>query len=185
MPLKTLVKIGGVTNLSDARYCAGMGVDMLGIRVIQGQASYLAPQQFQEIRGWISGPLIVAEIYGITRREDLTFILENYKPDMFELGLTELEILSTLPLPYILNLGENDPINHLTLQPDFILSRTLLNNGNSVPLILEVESLAQVNDALNNPRVKGLAMNGSPEMRPGLKDYNILAEILEQLEVDS
>jgi len=185
MPLKTLVKIGGVTNLSDARYCAGMGVDMLGIRVIQGQASYLAPQQFQEIRGWISGPLIVAELYGITQREDLSSILENYKPDMLEMGLAELEIMSTLPLPYILNLGENDNVDHLTIQPDFILCRTLTNNLGSVPLILAVESQAQVNDALTNPRVKGVAMNGSPEVRPGLKDYNILAEILEQLEVDS
>ena len=185
MPLKTLVKIGGVTNLSDARYCAGMGVDMLGIRVIPGQVSYLAPQQFQEIRGWISGPLIVAELYGITQREELTSILENYKPDMLEVGLSELEILSTLPLPYILNLGDDDHVNHISIQPDFILCRSPEINLNSVPLILEVESQAQVNLALSNPRVKGVAMNGSPEVRPGLKDYNILAEILEQLEVDS
>ena len=31
MPLKTFVKVGNITNLSDARYCAGMGVDMLRI----------------------------------------------------------------------------------------------------------------------------------------------------------
>ncbi len=30
MALKTIVKVGNITNLSDARYCAVMGVDMLG-----------------------------------------------------------------------------------------------------------------------------------------------------------
>jgi phosphoribosylanthranilate isomerase len=35
MPLKTFVKVGCITNLSDARYCAGMGVDMLGFRAVE------------------------------------------------------------------------------------------------------------------------------------------------------
>ena len=28
--LKTLIKVSNINNLSDARYCAGMGVEMLG-----------------------------------------------------------------------------------------------------------------------------------------------------------
>ena len=90
MALKTLVKIGGITNLSDARYCAGMGVDMLGFHVIQGQPNYISPESFQQIRGWITGPLIVAEIAGLQNPEDLQLILENYKPDMLQMELAEL-----------------------------------------------------------------------------------------------
>lgn len=33
MALKTFVKISGVNNLSDARYCAGMGVNQLGFNI--------------------------------------------------------------------------------------------------------------------------------------------------------
>ena len=65
MPLKTFVKVGCITNLSDARYCAGMGVDMLGFRAVESQENYIKPSQFQEIRGWIAGPLVVAEVYGV------------------------------------------------------------------------------------------------------------------------
>ena len=60
MPLKTFVKVGSITNLSDARYCAGMMVDMLGFRSVEGQEGYIKPAQFQEIRGWISGPLVIS-----------------------------------------------------------------------------------------------------------------------------
>jgi phosphoribosylanthranilate isomerase len=81
MPLKTIVKVGNISNLSDARYCAGMGVDMLGFRVIDGLPGYIAPQAFQEIRGWISGPKVVAEIYGIDRSDKIPHIVENYAPD--------------------------------------------------------------------------------------------------------
>ena len=31
--LKTQVKVSSITNLSDARYCAGMGVDLLGFPI--------------------------------------------------------------------------------------------------------------------------------------------------------
>ena len=86
MALKTLVKVGNISNLSDARYCAGMGVDMLGFRVISGQEHYVSPELFKEIRGWFSGPSVVAEAYGIRSGEDLPFIIQNYLPDFIELS---------------------------------------------------------------------------------------------------
>ncbi|MFM1835376.1 MAG: hypothetical protein RJA04_63, partial [Bacteroidota bacterium] len=48
--LKTLVKVSAITNLSDARYCAGMGVDLLGFPL--GKISI---DQFTEIRNWLAG----------------------------------------------------------------------------------------------------------------------------------
>jgi phosphoribosylanthranilate isomerase len=184
MPLKTLVKISGVTNLSDARYCAGMGVDMLGFSVIEGHKNYIPPQQFQQIRGWVTGPLVVAELAGIRSQSDLGKILDNYRPDMLELGVDELALIPSPPLPYILKVKTGETIVHLVSQPAYLLSPAQKDLPNRSPLLLEVHSQQDVREALSNPSVNGIALNGSPELKPGLKDYSDLAEILEHLEMD-
>jgi len=61
MSLKTKVKISQVTNLSDARYCAGMGVHYLGFNFVAGHEFYVQPEHFMEIRSWITGPELVGE----------------------------------------------------------------------------------------------------------------------------
>ena len=53
MSLKTLVKVGGVTNLSDARYCAGMGVAILGFCPEPSRPDYVDLDKFKEITNWI------------------------------------------------------------------------------------------------------------------------------------
>ena len=184
MALKTLVKIGGITNLSDARYCAGMGVDMLGFHVIQGHPNYISPELFQQIRGWVTGPLIVAEIAGLQNPEALQLILENYKPDMLQMELAELTTIPSPPLPYILELSENQDIRHLAIQPEYLLGRGPIAESPTIPFLLEVESVDQAKAALLDTSVRGIALSGGPELKPGLKDYSTLADILELLEVE-
>lgn len=184
MALKTLVKIGGITNLSDARYCAGMGVDMLGFNVISDQPNYIYPELFQQIRGWVTGPLIVAEIAGLKDPEDLKDILENYRPDMLQMELSELTKVPSPPLPYILKLKKNEDITHLAILPEYILGESPEINSSPVPFLIEVSSTDQVTSALTDASVRGIALNGGPELKPGLKDYSTLGEILELLEVE-
>ena len=64
MALKTMVKVGQITNLSNARYCAGMGVNMLGFVVDDGSEFFISPEQFREISGWVAGVEFVGEISG-------------------------------------------------------------------------------------------------------------------------
>ena len=184
MALKTLVKIGGITNLSDARYCAGMGVDMLGFNVIPGHPNHVSPETFQQIRGWVTGPLIVAEIAGLKGPEDLIPILENYRPDMLEMELSELAKIASPPLPYILKLKKNDNITHLAIDPEYILGESPEIISSNIPFLMEVGSTDEVTSALSNSSVKGVALNGGPELRPGLKDYSTMGDILELLEVE-
>ena len=61
MALKTKVKINRITNLTDARYCSGMYVDILGFCLEKGSPHFVSPTQFQEITGWISGIDYAAE----------------------------------------------------------------------------------------------------------------------------
>ncbi len=182
MPLKTFVKVGKITNLSEARYCAGMGVDLLGFCTLKGNENYLAPSLFQEIRGWITGPSIVAEIYGLKNKTDLEGILSDYKPDYLEMGLQELDLLGDVPLPFILSKPEGGSLAALRQEPRFILLKDLADDAVPYPCLAEVRSLQDVQRALSFPYIVGIAMNGSPEISPGLKEYELLAEILEYLE---
>ena len=61
MALKTFVKVGNITNLSDARYCAGMGVDQIGFNIDPANSSYTEQDDLDSIRAWVSGVEIIAE----------------------------------------------------------------------------------------------------------------------------
>lgn len=183
MPLKTFVKVGSITSLSEARYCAGMGVDLLGFRVVPGENHYVAPATFQEIRGWVAGPQIVAEIYGMTSPAALEAVLTNYKPDYLEFGPAELQLLGEPPIPFILS--DVEPINELALtcKPAFLLVKELIPNS-PYRCLLEVQAYDQVQRVSKVPGFSGIALKGSPEIRPGLQNYDEIADILEKLEVD-
>jgi phosphoribosylanthranilate isomerase len=182
MPLKTFVKVGSITNLSDARYCAGMGVDMLGFRVVEAQENYIQPSQFQEIRGWITGPLVVAEVYGIKNPDELKAIVENFKPDYLEMSMKEVLQFSTLPLPFLLAVTEDDVLENLPVEPAYLIGKKPFKTP--FPLLVEIQLASDVVPLLDNNSVKGIALKGGIELKPGLKDYEEMNEILELLEGD-
>lgn len=188
MPLTRFVKVGRISNLSDARFCAGMGVDMLGFRVLEGQVHYLSSKAFQEIRGWISGPGIVAEVYGLRNAATLDAVLENYRPDYLELGWEELPFVAHTDLPLILALQPGEVgrlpghalakrVTHVLI-PGFDGSTSIQS---TLPVMAEVDP-AEAGRVLDNFPSYGLALNGSPEIRPGLKSFDDLADVLERLE---
>lgn len=184
MALKTFVKVGRITNLSDARYCAGMGVDLLGFSVVEGQPQFIESKSFQEIRGWVTGPSVVAEIYGLQNAADLDKIIENYKPDYLEMGVAELALFPALPLPFIVFVGDNDSLSDLPLPPSYLIQQGEKVTSSAYPTLLVVESKEDLTVFLNHPDAKGVVLNGTAEIRPGLKDFEAMADILEQLEVD-
>lgn len=195
MALKTLVKVGKISNLSDARYCAGMNVDMLGFRVIAGQDHYVSPELFKEIRGWFTGPAIVAEAYGIQKNEDLPAIIQQYLPDYIELSLQDLLKLHSPSTTFILSTTvEELTANEAAIAPfRNQISKVIVPADTKTELIAELtrsyKVLLSVDDNLptdllvNNPNIKGIALQGSPEEKPGLKNYDSLSGILEQLEI--
>lgn len=186
MPLTRFVKVGNISNLSDARYCAGMGVDMLGFRVIPGSANSIGVKQFQEVRGWITGPKIVAELYGIDSSADLEAILDGYRPDHLEVSLNELPFVAGSTLPLIISLSAEEIGSFESLSAGKNISHILLSDLNKAAVIkAPVSVLIQVSTltALENiPDGYGIALNGTPEIRPGLKSYDELADVLEKLD---
>jgi phosphoribosylanthranilate isomerase len=189
MPLKMIVKVGKVTNLSDARYCAGMNVDLLGFVTVENQENYLTPAAFQDIRGWLSGPQIVAEIYGLSSASELAEIIENYKPDYLELSEKELPLVDgSLPLMLRWDKYALDKIsvipNLYALIGDKAQLHTIGNQKSTTKVLVIVENVNEVEEVSSQPAVKGIVLNGTQEESPGLKDYDHLSEILERLEVE-
>jgi phosphoribosylanthranilate isomerase len=188
MPLKTTVKVSHISNLSDARYCAGMGVEMLGFRVIPGEENYMPPKVFQDIRGWIAGPAIVAELYGMSSVDQLETVVGTYSPDYFELTFAEYKACRdhlTLPCMVYFPAGEfptkelEDKISHALVD-----ARTSCRNITSfrMPVLIKINTLSQLHDKLSEGCFKGVILEGPGEQRPGITNYEQLGEILEALE---
>lgn len=188
MALKTFVKVGGITNLSDARYCAGMGVDLLGFSVCSETPNYIDPKTFQEIRGWVSGPKVVVEIHGTI--PDLTEVITQYAPDYLEVTWDNfLQLREKTELPFIIYTAdakkvETKPEEYLNIAYWIIDAVATKKLETTAPLLIKVTSAEQVDKIINNTEVSGVVLEGSPEIRPGFKNYDALSEILERLDVD-
>jgi len=200
MPLNTFVKVGNVTNLSDARYCAGMGVDMMGFCIDPENKNYVNPEFFQEISKWVSLPHFVGEVMGSQLP-----VPDGYKFSFLQ--ISDLSMLNSLSGDFHFILSVNtDELDNQELEEqlacskqgvDYILlessnrediSNTRLNSiiqwATSYPILLGYGISTKNIDRIVNSNIKGIALYGSREAKPGFKDYDVLSEILEALEMN-
>lgn len=190
MALKVTVKVSSITNLSDARYCAGMGVQMLGFVTVPGRAAYIEPNAFQEMRGWFAGPQVVAEIYGIGLGSELEKILEDYRPDLLEGGIEEMSLMQSAGLPYLLLLTSDnfvalEKIFSSNYPPSYLVMEQPVNQDMLTKALMYCSVLVkwyEGADACLNIPVSGFVLSGGAEERPGYKDYEHLSGILEKLD---
>ena len=187
MPLKTVVKVGKITNLSDARYCSGMGVDMLGFSVSEKDPAFVSPKLFQEIRGWISGPKVVAEISGEESLGKLPTIIGDYAPDLLEMDIELFEkYASGISLPVIVRIHGSHP--RLSPEKDDRIAYVVAEisdipeNPLPYPTLVKLSPHHNVRELTADKEVAGIALEGSSEVRPGYKDYDTLSDILDQLD---
>ncbi|HLT82527.1 MAG TPA: hypothetical protein VKZ86_15980 [Cyclobacteriaceae bacterium] len=190
MMLKTQVKVGNISNLSDARYCAGMGVDMLGFAVIPGHEGYVPEPLYQDLRGWISGPAIVAELYGITPEMNLQAILQAYQPDLVEVFPDDLHLLENLDGPEIIVAirgGQDiDIIRSAQKSIRYVIvdhehKELIASLRPEFEVLLTVDPAQEVSPLLEQWDITGIALKGTAEERPGYKDYDSIARVLEEL----
>ena len=196
MALKLRVKLGGVNNLSDARYAAGMGVEAIGFGIDKEQQGFLDPEAMHAISDWIAGIEIVGET-----DSNLPENLEEYKIDMLEVKDTNL--LGN-DKKYLLRLtADNDNIDQLPhlfktnvdLVEYFMVdieASDLAELGQDLKLLAEIYPIfiATSFDAYNLHYVleviqpQGIELKGGMEEKPGLSSYDGIADILELLEED-
>ncbi|ERM82961.1 hypothetical protein P872_04935 [Rhodonellum psychrophilum GCM71 = DSM 17998] len=205
MSLKTFVKISSVNNLSDARYCAGMYVNLLGFSLENTSDNFVSPEKYKEITDWLSGLEYVAEFHS-SHPESMLAQIQHYP------GIRYIEFTEEIHLGMLANteygLILRKQVNHLE-ELEELISKAATYKEHDITLLLvsdslqldpnmlsKVKSLAQecqvllgfgleassVEKTVELTGVKGIALQGGVEIKPGLKDFDELADILEVLE---
>ncbi len=188
--LKTKVKAGNITNLSDARYCAGMGVDWLGF-----PAESVDTKTFTEITGWVTGPEFVLEI----NTGEIPATIAGYPASVLQISYRQLKfnqmlanysLIVALPIEAWAEAKQKlveskSQIQNVlvTLSGDKALDLSVLNEVTAFGAVLiNLEACPYSLTEILGFGVAGVNIAGNQELKPGLKDYTELAEVLEQLE---
>jgi phosphoribosylanthranilate isomerase len=195
--LRTKVKVSAIENLSDARYCAGMGVEWLGFSMTE-----VPVDKFNEIRQWLSGVQIVGEAFKCSESETIA-LCEAYKPDVLEIdSSTNLEKIKHLSLSKILRVNldsDNLPSLFAAARPyvDYFLlvgdaEDSLVGFENQVeiwsaqyPIILGLQvSDSDLDEWVEQSSIQGIGLMAGKEERPGYRDFTDLMTTLEKLETE-
>lgn len=206
MALRTTVKVGSINNLSDARYCAGMGVDILGFCFETEDDKFVEPTIFLSISEWLSGVEYMAEFPTYTAQK-IEESLEKYeKVQHLQIGnVTDLPLLEKRDTPITLSLNASNysslgDIADVLQQYHQQVTFFVLENPHELPHLTLSDALhlaeqyavllgfgitsENVLSLVDNSAIEGIALKGGDEIKPGYKDFDDLAEILEVLEVD-
>jgi len=208
MALKTFVKISNVNNLSDARYCSGMYVNLMGFSLEKNNEYYVTPTAFKEITDWLSGLEYVAE-FSNSHPDNILEAMAQYD------GFSYIQIAERLHLPMLKNTSYSlifkytiekaeDLDDLLDLAPTLRENDILLNLESDTSMEItgeiqkEIKKIAakcelllgfgfddkNVDQLLDTIPLKGISMKAGHEIKPGIKDFDEMADILEALEVE-
>ena len=88
----TTIKAGNITNLSNARYCAGMGIDIIGFPIGNNSFFGLETVKIEEIKNWIAGIDIALELSDTNfEKEKLIEIISILKPNYLQVPIEDYE----------------------------------------------------------------------------------------------
>ncbi len=205
MALLVPVMVRGINNLSDARYCAGMGADSLTFRLDPAFADHLTTAVLKELSGWISGVQLVGEFDTLPIADINTLVLEcglhavllhRHRPAQ------ELAQL-TVPAFHLHNwevdmLPEDVEQRFQDLAPHY-LGFVLADAPSPLPKATEIVRLIEqarrfplwlgagfaptgLRAYVEQLRPAGIVLEGGDEIKPGLRDFDELEAIFEALE---
>ncbi|EPR65412.1 hypothetical protein [Cyclobacterium qasimii] len=208
MALKTFVKISNVNNLSDARYCSGMYVNLMGFSLEKNNEYYVTPTAFKEITDWLSGLEYVAE-FSDSHPDTILETMAQYE------GFSYIQIAERLHLPMLKNTSYSlifkytlekpeDLEDLLDLAPTLKENDIILNLESDTSMEItegiqeEIKKIAakcdlllgfgfddkNIDQLLDSIPLKGISMKAGHEIKPGIKDFDELADILEAIEVE-
>lgn len=179
-----------------------MGVEILGFSVEQDHPDYVSPEVFTEITGWVSGVKLAGEI-----EEDKIPDLGGYKFDILQVKDPSLlesarqlaeETILKIDLDQVTDFGQLNELlsgnsgsatwfllESASHEMNTELFSTISHISSNHPILLGFGIQKEtVTSILEKIPVSGLVLKGGHEQRPGYKDYEELADILEEIEVD-
>ena len=206
MSAPTKVKICGITQLADARYCAGAGVDYLGFIQYPDSPRYVEPKAAKEIIDWIEG----VEAVGVFVNEDAETINARCREAGFTVaqlhGHEPPEVVEAVEVPVIKSFrvqhdASSEQLRALMLPykdvAEFVLldtHKTSLWGGTGesfnwrlarelsgeFPLFLAGGISAEnVQEAIDTMRPYAVDLSSSVESAPGVKDFDKLYDFFE------
>ena len=198
MSLKYFVYVGAVNNLSDARYCSAMMVDIIGFDVNEFSVKCLNEEKVKDISTWINGVKIVGDFEN-SSKEHMTKLINKNIFSSIMIDISNHYLLNNLDIDNVIIKISDNHYN------EELISSILDNHKNLIEIIvfesfndLKLEFIKSLNNKLRIlvkplPSLSdtkkmldkynlGLYLNGSDEIRPGYKDYDSLSEILEDID---
>lgn len=206
MALKTLVAVTDINNLSDARYCAGMGVDILSFNLSGDHLEGIKPEAVKEITGWLAGVQMAGAFSTGTSTSEINeavqscplhfvqvgvpYLLDELKeivvPIIFRIEITkdtierELQELMELYSPQVQYFLIDSNDFDLVDETNWRFLKTLTSQ---FPVIIGFGITKEnIQPVLDNLKPVGIALKGGHEIKPGLKNFDDLEEIFELLE---
>ena len=198
MPHLVPLLIRGINNLSDARYCAGMGADKITFLLDPSLPGHLDAKAVKELAGWVAGVELIGEFNQLSAPEinalaaecGLDAVLlrssraaselaEIAPPVYLELTGPELSTLAELPTKTMGLLLE------LPVEISSEMTAQIATLATQYPLWLGpgLDPERALSLALQLP-LAGLLFPAGDEVKPGLRDFDQLEAVFEALETE-
>jgi len=206
MSLITPVLVRGINNLSDARYCAGMGADYLTFRLDPALPGHLLPEAMRELSGWVAGVRLVGEfdtlpaeqINAIAQACQLEYVLLHRRrtpAELAQLSVPALKLIQWIPdmLPEDVEKRFRDQQDHVagfvlataTAQPLSPTQRAQLTQQARTYRVWLGAGFAAapgIRQLVQDVQPAGIVLEGGEEIKTGLRDFTELEAIFEALE---
>ncbi|WP_460553392.1 hypothetical protein [Hymenobacter daeguensis] len=198
MPHLVPLLIRGINNLSDARYCAGMGADKLTFVLDPALPGHLDAKTMKELAGWIAGVELIGEFDQLSAHEINAIAADCSLDAVLLRSFRTADELAEIAPPVYLELS----IEAAAALPDF----PALPAGFVIELpdLLPTEGFVTLRHITgHNPiwagpgldperahylathlRLAGLAFPSGDEVKPGLRDFDQLEAVFEALETE-
>ena len=190
--------IRGINNLSDARYCAGMGADKLTFVLDPALPGHLDTKTVKELAGWIAGVELIGEFDQLSAA-DINAISADCALDavLLRSPRTADELAEIAP-PVYLELAA-DAATDAHPFPDFLLGLIVeLPENSSAEMLAALRKIAsqqplwlgpgllpeRARGLVNELHLAGLSFPSGDEVKPGLRDFDQLEAVFEALEVE-
>lgn len=205
MGLRTSVIVNGINNLSDARYCAGMGVDIIGFNLKLDDPERVKPETLKEIAGWVAGVQLAGEFLR-ARPDMINEMAKEFKLDYIQLDVPYLiDEIEEIDCPVIQKVF----VNKDTVESELLEMMELYSEHVHAFIVFsdDFKSIDETNtrfltdlcdkfkvyinfgitkenivSVLKNIKPAGIGLQGGHEIKPGLKDFDELAEIFDEIE---
>ncbi len=190
---KKEILVKNISNLSEARYCAGMLVDFISFELDKNEVNFIDLKKYSEIKGWINGIKLLGnsasltpnEIKELIKERDLDgFIFDYSQIDLIELLDCKIKI-AQIPINQLFTIDENikSKIDYIIIygEKKDIDEDLLREIQLTIPVFLGFNF---ENVTFNSENLSGFAFNGTIELKPGFSCYNMLMDALEYLDQD-